>query len=55
MMSRMFAGPPEQVAADITARVLDAGVDGVIINMIADGHVPGQVTRAGEALRSVLG
>ncbi|MEP6630346.1 MAG: LLM class F420-dependent oxidoreductase [Lapillicoccus sp.] len=55
MMSRMFAGPPEQVAADIKARVIDAGVDGVIINMIADGHVPGQVTRAGEALRSMLG
>jgi F420-dependent oxidoreductase-like protein len=55
MMSRMFAGTPEQAAADIKERVLDAGVDGVIINMIADGHVPGRVSAAGEALRSVLG
>ncbi len=54
MMSRMFAGPPDEVAADVKRRVLDAGVDGVIINMPADGHVPGQVQQAGEALSALV-
>ena len=54
MMSRMFAGTPEEVAADVKRRILDAGVDGVIMNMPADGHVPGKVRQAGEALRSLV-
>lgn len=54
MMSRMFAGPPDEVAADVKRRVLNAGVDGVIINMPADGDVPGQVQQAGEALSALV-
>ena len=48
--SRSFAGTPEEIAADIKARVLDQGVDGVVVNIMGNGHVPGIVGSVGEAL-----
>jgi alkanesulfonate monooxygenase SsuD/methylene tetrahydromethanopterin reductase-like flavin-dependent oxidoreductase (luciferase family) len=54
MESRMFAGSPEEVAAGIKSRILDAGIDGVVVNLIADGHEPGVVTRVGEALAPLV-
>jgi F420-dependent oxidoreductase-like protein len=50
MASRSFAGTPEEIAADIKARVLDQGVEGVVVNMPGNGHVPGVVSSLGEAL-----
>lgn len=49
--ARQFVGTPEEVAADIKARVIDAGIPGIVLNMIGNGHVPGVVTMAAEALR----
>lgn len=51
---RMAKGSPAQIADQVQAKVLDAGVDGVIIN-IPTGHNPGVITAVAEALRPVLG
>jgi alkanesulfonate monooxygenase SsuD/methylene tetrahydromethanopterin reductase-like flavin-dependent oxidoreductase (luciferase family) len=53
--SRHFVGTPDDVAADLQARVLDAGVDGLIVNMVPNGHEPGAVTLAGRTLATLLG
>jgi len=53
MSQRIVAGTAESVAEQIKTKVLDAGVDGVIINMPA--YTPGVVTRAAEALRPLVG
>ncbi len=54
MESRMFVGEPDDVAADLQKRVLDAGVNGLIVNMVANGHEPGAVALAGETLRTLV-
>jgi len=54
MESRMFVGTPDDVAADLQARVLDAGVDGLINNLIANGHEPGIVELTGSTLRGLV-
>lgn len=48
--SRQFVGTPDDVAADLQERVLDKGIDGLIINLIANGHEPGIVELAGSTL-----
>jgi F420-dependent oxidoreductase-like protein len=53
--SRTFVGTPDDVAAALQERVLDSGVDGLIINMIANGHEPGIVELAGTTLRTLVG
>jgi F420-dependent oxidoreductase-like protein len=53
MSQRMLAGGPEYVAEQVQAKVLDAGIDGVIINM--PFYTPGAVTAAAEALRPLVG
>ncbi|WP_066910892.1 LLM class F420-dependent oxidoreductase [Millisia brevis] len=52
---RIFAGTPDDVAEQIQKRVLDAGVDGVVINMVRNGHEPGAVARAGKVLAPLVG
>ena len=52
--SRHFVGDPDEVAADLQRRVLDAGVDGLIVNIIANGHEPGIVDLAGRTLRKLV-
>lgn len=47
---RQFVGGPDEVAEQIKTRVLDAGIDGVIINLVANGHQPGIVELAGRTL-----
>jgi F420-dependent oxidoreductase-like protein len=54
MQSRSFAGTPQQIAEGIRSRILDQGVDGVVVNIVGNGHVPGVVSSVGEALRAVL-
>jgi F420-dependent oxidoreductase-like protein len=51
---RQFVGTPDEVAGQVKERVLDAGVDGVVVNMVANGHVPGVVTMAAEALAPLV-
>ena len=53
MNGRMVVGSPEHVAEQIKTKVIDVGIDGVIINM--PGYVPGAITKVGEALRPVVG
>lgn len=53
--ARHFVGDPDQVAADLKARVLDPGVDGLIVNLVTNGHEPGIVDLAGRTLRTLLG
>jgi len=52
--ARQFVGTPDDVAADLQARVLDQGVDGLIVNLIANGHEPGVVELAGSTLRGLV-
>lgn len=47
---RQFVGGPDEVAEQIKTRVLDTGIDGVIINLVANGHEPGIVELAGRTL-----
>ena len=53
MSQRMLVGSAEYIAEQVQAKVLDAGVDGVIINL--PFYTPGVVTAAAEALRPLVG
>ncbi len=53
MSQRMLMGGAEYIAEQVQAKVLDAGIDGVIINM--PFYTPGVVTAAAEALRPLVG
>ena len=50
---RMVVGSADYVAEQVQAKVLDAGIDGVIINM--PFYTPGVVTAVAEALRPLVG
>ncbi|WP_280365547.1 LLM class F420-dependent oxidoreductase [Nocardia wallacei] len=51
---RQFVGDPDDVADQIQRRVLDHGVDGVIVNMVANGHEPGVLELAGKTLSPLM-
>ena len=53
MSQRTLAGNADFIAEQVQAKVLDAGIDGVIINM--PFYTPGAVTAAAEALRPLVG
>jgi F420-dependent oxidoreductase-like protein len=53
MSQRMVAGNADQIADQIKTKILDPGIDGVIINMPL--YTPGVVTAAAEALRPLVG
>jgi F420-dependent oxidoreductase-like protein len=50
-------GGPEQVADQIKTKVLDAGVDGVILSPVTslNGYQPGRITAVAEKLKPLLG
>ena len=50
----MAAGSPAQIADQVREKVLDVGIDGVIINL-PNGHTPGVITAVAEALRPCSG
>jgi hypothetical protein len=52
MTQRMVVGSPDSVAEQLKTKVLDAGIDGVIINV--PFYTPGVVSAIGEALRPVV-
>lgn len=56
MKGRMVVGSAEQVAEQIKKNVLDAGIDGVIINMPTNvqGYVPGIIPALGKSLKAVF-
>lgn len=51
---RMFVGSPDEVAEQIQRRVLDVGVDGITINLVPNGHMPGVVELAGKTLAPLV-
>jgi F420-dependent oxidoreductase-like protein len=51
---RAFLGTAEQVAEQLHEKVLSAGIDGITINLMRNGHRPGVVTMVGEALRPLV-
>lgn len=53
MRGRMVVGSPERIAEAVQTNVVQAGIDGVIVNLPA--YVPGSITKVGEALKPVLG
>jgi len=53
MSQRMLVGGPDCIAEQVQTKVLDAGIDGVIINMPL--YTPGVVTAAADALRPLVG
>ncbi|GAB2638608.1 LLM class F420-dependent oxidoreductase [Nocardia goodfellowii] len=54
MAGRLFLGSPDEVAEQIQQQVLDLGVDGLIINMVANGHQPGVIELAGKTLSPLV-
>jgi alkanesulfonate monooxygenase SsuD/methylene tetrahydromethanopterin reductase-like flavin-dependent oxidoreductase (luciferase family) len=52
--ARAVIGTPDQVAEQIKRRVLDAGIDGVIINLPTHRHTPGVITKMGHALKPLV-
>jgi F420-dependent oxidoreductase-like protein len=53
MGGRMLAGSADFIAEQVQAKVLDAGIDGVIINM--PFYRPGVITAVADALRPLVG
>ncbi len=53
MRQRMVVGGPDSVADQIKTTVVEAGIDGVIINL--PFYTPGVISAVGEALRPVVG
>ncbi|MHA0287424.1 LLM class F420-dependent oxidoreductase [Mycobacterium sp. C3-094] len=53
---RMVAGSVEEVAEQVQTKVLDAGIDGVILFVPTQtvGYQPGQITALGEALKPLV-
>jgi F420-dependent oxidoreductase-like protein len=52
MRGRVVVGSPERIAETIKTAVIDAGIDGVILNLPA--YVPGSITKLAEVLRQVV-
>lgn len=53
MRGRVAVGSPDRIAETVKANVVDAGIDGVVVNL--PRYVPGSITAVGEALREVVG
>jgi alkanesulfonate monooxygenase SsuD/methylene tetrahydromethanopterin reductase-like flavin-dependent oxidoreductase (luciferase family) len=51
---RAITGTPDQVADQIKRRVLDVGIDGVIVNLPTHRYTPGVITKVGEVLKPLL-
>jgi F420-dependent oxidoreductase-like protein len=56
VMGRMVVGSAEHIAEQIKVKVLDAGIDGVIVNMPTNvqGYQPGLIAALGEALKPLV-
>jgi F420-dependent oxidoreductase-like protein len=52
---RVFLGTADQVAEQLHEKVIGAGIGGITINLIVNGHRPGMVSRVGAALKPVVG
>ncbi|MBB2940720.1 F420-dependent oxidoreductase-like protein [Actinoplanes lutulentus] len=52
--NRAFVGTAEQVAEQLHEKVIGAGIGGITINLIRNGHRPGMVTKVAEALKPLV-
>jgi F420-dependent oxidoreductase-like protein len=52
--NRAFLGTAEQVAEQLQEQVLGAGIDGITINLIRNGHRPGVVTQVADVLKPLV-
>ena len=54
--ANVAVGGPEQVAEQIKTKVLDAGIDGVILSPITNmsGYHPGGITAVAEKLKPLI-
>lgn len=52
--ARHFVGTPDDVAEQIQRRVLDKGIDGITVNLVANGHIPGIVELTGKTLAPLV-
>ncbi|MFI1991746.1 LLM class F420-dependent oxidoreductase [Actinoplanes sp. NPDC020271] len=52
--NRAFLGTAEQVAEQLHEKVIGAGIDGITINLVRNGHRPGLVTKVAEALKPIV-
>jgi F420-dependent oxidoreductase-like protein len=52
--SRVFIGTPAQIAEQLHSDVLGKGINGLTINMVRNGHQPGAIAAAGEALKPLV-
>jgi F420-dependent oxidoreductase-like protein len=52
--NRAFLGTPDQVAEQLHERVLKAGIGGITINLMRNGHRPGVVSAVGTALKPLV-
>jgi alkanesulfonate monooxygenase SsuD/methylene tetrahydromethanopterin reductase-like flavin-dependent oxidoreductase (luciferase family) len=55
MSDRIIAGNADQIAEQIQRKVLDVGIEGVILHLPLHGHIPGTITKVGEALKPLVG
>ena len=53
LRGRMVVGSPDQIAETVQKRVVDVGLDGVIVNL--PSYQPGSIAALGTALRPVVG
>jgi F420-dependent oxidoreductase-like protein len=54
LLPRLFFGDPDEVVAQVQD-LMTIGLDGIVVNMLLDGHDPAAVTLAGRTLRKALG
>lgn len=51
---RVFLGTVDQVAEQVQEKVLGAGITGITINLVPNGHKPGVISRVGAALKPLV-
>lgn len=54
MSARMLIGDPESVAEQVKTKLIDQGIDGLTLNMIANGHDLDVLALAGETLAPIM-
>ena len=55
LMDRIIMGGPDEVAEQVQTKLLDAGIDGLTLNMPVNGHHPEMIALAGETLAPLVG
>jgi hypothetical protein len=52
---RFWVGDADSIGERVQKELLDVGLDGLVVNLPADGHLPESVILAGETLAKALG